>query len=261
MDYDAIVVGAGPAGLSAAAELARAKQRVLLLDRESFGGKVINTEWIENYPKRGERIAGPTLASQLLEEAERLGVEMELGEVVEIESYSGCRSVACADGKAFTAPVVIVAGGLDSRPLGVPGEDRYHGKGLIHCAFCDAGFYTDKVVAVCGGGDAGLTEALLLAKYASKVHVLEAQPSLTAKPELQEAARANPKLDIRTGQKAVEVVGDDAVTGIVTDSGEPLRMSPAARMPAASVSNSALTSMRPASSRPTTPSRYAEAGS
>lgn len=214
MDYDAIIVGAGPAGLCAGIELARAKYRVLLLDKESFGGRIMNVEWIENHPGAGERVAGAMLASELVNEAEKCGVQKELGEAVEIESYSGCLSVGCADGKAYTSSVVIQAGGLRSKRLGVPGEDRLQGKGIIHCALCDAGLYADRVVAVCGGGDAGIIEAMYLSNHASKVFVIEAQPGLTAAPRLQERARANAKLEIRCAEKVVEVLGGEFVTGV-----------------------------------------------
>jgi thioredoxin reductase (NADPH) len=216
MDYEVIIVGGGPAGLSAAGELSGAGRRVLVLDRESFGGQVGRLEWIENYPGPGERVEGPGLANALIEQAG--GVKMELGEVVEIESYSGCRSVTCADGKAYTAPVVIVAGGLHPRPLGIPGEEKFQGKGMIHCAFCDGGLYTGKTVAVCGGGDAGLMEALYLSRFAAQVHVIEAQPQLSAAAELQARARGNPKLDIRTGYRPVFIDGDEFVTAIAIQS-------------------------------------------
>jgi thioredoxin reductase (NADPH) len=134
--------------------------------------------------------------------------------VVEVESYSGCRSVTCEDGKAYTSCVVVLAGGVRPKKLGVPGEDRFQGKGVIHCAFCDAGLYADRVVAVCGGGDAGLIEASFLAKHASKVYVIEAQERLTGTPALQERARANPKLEVRCGQKVVEIAGDQGVTAV-----------------------------------------------
>ncbi len=212
MDYEVIIIGGGPAGLSAAAELARAKRRVLLIERESFGGQVGNLEWIENYPTPGESIEGPRLANSLVEAAS--GAKMELNGVIEIESYSGCRSVTCADGKAYTAPVVIVSSGLRSRPLGIPGEVEYQGKGMIHCAFCDGGLYTNKALAVCGGGDAGIREALYLAKFASIVHVIEVQKTLSAAPELRTLAHANTKLDIRLGHKPVAIAGGDFVTGI-----------------------------------------------
>ncbi len=218
MDYDTIVIGGGPAGLSAGIELAQAKYRVLLLEKESFGGPIINVEWINGYPHPGEKVAGAMLASELVKQAEQSGVEMELAEVVEIEPYSGCISVACADGKAYTSSVVICAGGLHSKKLDVPGEEEFQGKGMIHCALCDAGLYRDQVVAVCGGGDAGLIEALHLARFASKVFVIEAKAQLAAKPVLQARARADAKLAIRYGEKPVEIIGNQGVTGLVVES-------------------------------------------
>lgn len=218
MDYDAIVIGGGPAGLSAGIELAQAKYRVLLLEKESFGGPIINVEWINGYPRPGEKMAGAMLASEMVKQAEQSGVEMELAEVVEIEPYSGCISVVCADGKAYTSSVVIQAGGLHSRKLDVPGEEKFQGKGMIHCAMCDAGLYRDQVVAVCGGGDAGLVEAMYLARFASKVFVIEAEVQLAAKPELQARALADAKLAIRHGEKPVEIIGDQGVTGLVVES-------------------------------------------
>jgi thioredoxin reductase (NADPH) len=217
MDYDAIVIGGGPAGLSAGTALAQAKYRVLLLEKESFGGPIVNIEWINGYPRPGEKLAGAMLASELVKQAEQSGVEMEIAEVVEIEPYSGCMSVGCADGKAYTSSVVIQAGGLHSKKLGVPGEEEFQGKGMIHCAMCDAGLYRDQVVAVCGGGDAGLIEALYLANFAAKVIVVEAQAELSAKPVLQQRALAHPKLEIRRGERPVEIIGDRGVTGLVVE--------------------------------------------
>lgn len=217
MDYDAIVIGGGPAGLSAGIDLARAQYRVLLLEKESFGGPIINVEWIHGYPRPGEKVAGAMLASEMVQQAQQSGVEMELAEVVEIEPYSGCLSVVCADGKAYTASVLIHAGGLQSKKLGVPGEERFQGKGMIHCAMCDAGLYRERTVAVCGGGDAGLIEAMHLARFASKVFVVEAQAQLSAKPALQQRALADAKLEIRCGEKPVEIVGDQGVSGLVVE--------------------------------------------
>lgn len=217
MEYDAIVIGGGPAGLSAGIQLAQGKYHVLLLEKESFGGPIINVEWINGYPHPGDKVAGAMLASDMVSQAEQAGVEMELAEVVEIAPYSGCISVTCADGRAYTSSVVIHAGGLHSRKLGVPGEDQFQGKGMIHCAMCDAGLYRDKVVAVCGGGDAGLIEAMYLARFASRVLVIEAQPRLSAKPVLQERALADAKLAIRCGEKPVAIIGNEGVTGLLVE--------------------------------------------
>jgi thioredoxin reductase (NADPH) len=217
MDYDAIVIGGGPAGLSAGIELAQAKCRVLLLEKESFGGPIINIEWINGYPRPGEKVAGAKLASDLVTRAGQAGVEMELAEAIEIAAYSGCLSVTCADGRAYTSSVVIHAGGLNSRKLGIPGEDQFQGKGMIHCAMCDAGLYRDRIVAVCGGGNAGLIEAMYLARFASRVLVIEAQPDLSARPALQERARADAKLEIRCGEKPVAILGDGGVSGLLVE--------------------------------------------
>lgn len=214
MDYDAIIVGGGPAGLSAGIRLRRANYRVLLLEKESFGGQIMNVEWIEDYPAPGNRVAGAMLASEMVTEAQNCDVRMELGEVVEIESYSGCISVSCADGRAHTSSVVIVAGGLHPKKLGVPGEDKFQDKGMIHCAVCDAGLYRDGKVAVCGGGDAGFIDAMYLAKHAAKVYVIEAQPRPSATPLLQERAQFDSRLEIRCGEKPVEILGDNFVTGL-----------------------------------------------
>jgi thioredoxin reductase (NADPH) len=218
MDYDAIVIGGGAAGLTAATALARAKRHILVLDRESFGGQAMNLEWVEDYPAPGERMEGPAFGSKLVEAAEAAGVELELGEVIEVEAYSGCVSVTSAEGKAYTASVAILATGLRNKPLDVPGEAEFEGRGMIHCAFCDAGLYRDRVVAVCGGGDAGAIEALLLAKHASRVHLIESGPALTASAALQERVRAEPRLEVRCGERVTEVIGDDGVKAIAVQS-------------------------------------------
>jgi thioredoxin reductase (NADPH) len=217
MEYDAIIIGGGPAGLSAGIQLAQGNYNVLLVEKESFGGPIINVEWINGYPQPSDKVAGALLASKMVGQVEQAGVTMELAEVVEIAPYSGCISVTCADGRAYTSSVVIHAGGLHSRKLGVPGEDQFQGKGMIHCAMCDAGLYRDKVVAVCGGGDAGLIEAMYLARFASRVVVIEAQPRLSAKPGLQERALANAKLAIRYGEKPVAIIGAEGVAGLLVE--------------------------------------------
>jgi thioredoxin reductase (NADPH) len=188
-----------------------------VLEKESFGGQPMNLEWVEDYPAPGMRIAGPSLGAELAQKADEAGARLEIGEVEEIESYSASKAVSCADGGAYTSNLVIAAGGLAYKPLGVPAEARLEGKGVIHCAVCDGGLYADRVVAVCGGGDNGLIEAMYLAKFAAKVVVIEAAPELSARPDLQERALADPKLDIRTGKRAVDIAGDDGVTGVVIE--------------------------------------------
>ncbi|MFC1534842.1 NAD(P)/FAD-dependent oxidoreductase [Thermodesulfobacteriota bacterium] len=213
-DWDVVIVGGGPAGITAGLYLSRARYRVLLLEKDGFGGPIRNVELIENYPGFPEGVSGAELASGMVIQATDCGLQLELGEVVDIEIFSNCKYVTCADGKGYTAAVVIVAGGAKPKKLGVPGEDTFMDKGIIHCALCDGGQFVDRVIAVCGGGDAGISEALYMAKLASKVIILEAEPALTATPILQERAVANPKLDIRCGVKVEEIIGDEQVQAI-----------------------------------------------
>lgn len=216
-DFDAIVIGGGPAGLTAARRIAEAGRGVMVLEKEAFGGQLMNLEWAEDYPSPGARIAGPALGSGLADQAEAAGVRLEIGDVDEIESYSSAKAVSLADGAAYNANVIIVAAGLIPKPLGVAAEARLEGKGVIHCAVCDAGLYRDKAVAVCGGGDAGIIEALYLAKFAAKVFVIEAAAQLSARQELQESADDNEILDIRLGHLAVDIAGEDGVTGVIIE--------------------------------------------
>ncbi len=213
-DYDAIIIGGGPAGLTAGIYLTRARYRVLLLEKDQFGGQVKNIERVENYPGYADGVAGPQLASEMVNQALKCGVQLEQGEVTAIESYSSCISLLCSDGKGYTAAVVIIAGGARPKKLGVPGEDAFLGKGVIHCALCDGGQFVDRVVAVCGGGDAGVSEALYLTNLAGKVILLEVEQDLTATPILAERARVHPKLEIHCGEKIVEILGDEKLKAL-----------------------------------------------
>lgn len=214
MDYDVIIIGGGPAGLSAGLYVSRGNYRALLLEKESFGGRIKNVEWIENYPGFAKGVSGPQLASEMVDQATNAGLEIEMAEVTGIELYSGCRCVQLEDGRSYTADALIVAGGCRHKHLGVPGERELAGKGVIECAFCDGGQFSEKVVAVCGGGDSGITEALYLTKLASKVILLEAEPNLTATAVLQERARANKKIEIHCGTKVIAIQGSGHVEAL-----------------------------------------------
>jgi thioredoxin reductase (NADPH) len=213
-DWDAIIIGGGPAGLTAGLYLARARRRVVLIEKESFGGPVINYEKIENYPGFSQGIGGSQLVTEMVEQATNAGLQLESNEVVEVENFSSCRSVGCRDGKNYTAPIVIIAGGAIPKNLNVPGEEKLKGKGVFHCAFCDGGQFADKVVAVCGGGDAGIGGAIYLTQLCKQVSVIEFMPKLNASAILQERAVANPKIQIMTDTQVASIVGDDHVQGI-----------------------------------------------
>jgi thioredoxin reductase (NADPH) len=213
-DYDAIIIGGGPAGLTAGLYLARARRRVVLIEKGSFGGPVIDYERIENYPGFSQGIAGSQLVTEMVEQAVNAGLQLESNEVVEVENFSSCRSVSCSDGTNHTAPIVIIAGGAHPKNLNVPGEEKLKGKGVIYCAFCDGGQFADKVVAVCGGGDAGISGAIYLTNLCKQVFVIEFMPKLNASAILQERALANAKIQIMTDTKVASIIGDDHVQGI-----------------------------------------------
>jgi thioredoxin reductase (NADPH) len=213
-EWDAVIVGGGPAGLTAGLYLGRARRRVLLLEKETPGGYIRNIELIENYPGFAEGIAGAKLASAMLAQAREYGLETAIGEVTGLEAFSDTRYVSCADGQGCTAGVVIFAGGSKNKKLDVPGEAALAGKGVFECAFCDGGHFAGKTVAVCGGGDAGVTEALYLARIAAKVIVLEAMPALTATGVLRDRLAAAENIESRCGQRVVSINGTDRVEGV-----------------------------------------------
>jgi len=213
-DWDVVIVGGGPAGLTAGLYLSRAKRRTLLLEKDSFGGYIRNVEWIENYPGFANGVSGAQLASEMVSQAVMYGLRMEIGEVTGIELFSNCQWVGCTNGQGYTTNIVIIAGGSRHKKLGVPGEESLQGKGVFNCAFCDGGHFADRVVAVCGGGDAGVTEALYMTKIASKVILIEAEPKLTATAVLQERAFTHPKLEILCGMKVKTIAGDGKVEAI-----------------------------------------------
>jgi len=213
-DWDAVIVGGGPAGLTAGLYLARAKRRVLLLDKDTPGGYIRNVATIENYPGFAAGIGGARLAAEMVSQAGKYGLRMEAAEVTGLEVFSGTRWVGCARGEGYTTNIVIFAGGSKNKKLGVPGEAELAGKGVFECAFCDGGHYAGKVVAVCGGGDAGVTEALYMAKIAARVILIEAMPALTATAVLCDRLAADAKIEVRCGVKVKAITGGDRVEAI-----------------------------------------------
>jgi thioredoxin reductase (NADPH) len=213
-DWDAVIIGGGPAGLTAGLYLSRGRWRTLLLERSSYGGYIKNIEMIENYPGFAQGVSGAVLGTEMVNQAAKYGLQIKRAEVNSVQCFPGENWVTCADGKNYTTPVVIFAGGSVHKKLGVPGEETLHGRGVFSCALCDGGEFAGRVVAVIGGGDAGVTEALYMAKMASKVILMEAMPALSATAVLQDRLKSNPKIEVRLGVKVEAILGDERVEAV-----------------------------------------------
>ena len=217
-DYDVIIVGCGPAGIAAGIYTGRARLKVLILGRQAAGGEIRSIEHVENYPGFTEGISGAKLGLEMMKQAMKYGLEFKLAEVEGIELQNDYKVVKAKLIKAgqteevtYLAKTVIIAGGARPKKLGVSGENEFAGKGVIYCGVCDGPQFTDRVVAVAGGGDAGLTEALYLTRLASEITVIELMPQLNASKILQERALANSKIKIRCGTRIEAITGDDQV--------------------------------------------------
>jgi thioredoxin reductase (NADPH) len=213
-DWDAIIIGGGPAGLTAGLYLCRGNWRTLLIEKESVGGYIMNVEYIENYPGFADGVVGSVLGMEMKEQAVKYGLKIERNEVMSVSGSPTSKSIMCTDGATYSTSAVIIAGGSVPKKLGVPGEEKFRGSGVINCAFCDGGQFVDQVLAVCGGGDAGITEALYMANLASKVIVIEVIPELTATAVLRDRVKDNPKIEVRCGVKVTAITGDSQVEGI-----------------------------------------------
>ncbi len=195
-EYDVIIIGGGPAGLAAGLYTARARRRSLLLERAAAGGWIMNAELVENYPGFPQGINGLELADLMSEQAKKYGLEVLLAEVTGLELEGERKVIKTAEGD-FTARAVIIASGSDRVKLGVPGEEEFIGRGVGYCALCDAAFFREVPVAVVGGGNAAIDDALHLSKFAVKVTVIHRRQQLRATTILQERAFAEPKIEFR----------------------------------------------------------------
>ena len=214
MMYDTMIIGAGPAGMTAALYAARSNLKVALLERGIYGGQMNNTAEIENYPGYA-RISGPELAEKMFEPLENLGVEHLFGQVEKIEDHSDYKKIITED-EVFETKTVILASGANHRHLGVPGEEEYNSRGVSYCAVCDGAFFRDEDLLVVGGGDSAVEEAIFLTRFAKSVTIVHRRDQLRAQKLLQERAFANEKISFIWDSVVKEIKGDDRrVTSVV----------------------------------------------
>ncbi|NPV71732.1 MAG: thioredoxin-disulfide reductase [Firmicutes bacterium] len=194
--YDVVIMGAGPAGLTAGIYASRARLSVAIIERMAPGGQAATTIRIDNYPGFPDGIEGPELMARMEQQARKFGAEMIPAEVQSIgqAAAGAARFTVSTTGGEIGARAIIVATGTREKPLGVPGEQEFRGRGVSYCATCDGAFFRDKKVAVIGGGDSAVTEAIFLTRLASSVTVIHRRDALRANKYLQEKAMANPKL-------------------------------------------------------------------
>jgi len=204
-DHDVVIIGGGPAGLTAAIYAARAKLDAVVIEKAAPGGQILVTDWIENYPGFPDGLTGADLIQKMTEQAARFGVPVTYDEVLSLEKTPDNVIHVKLSGRTLTTKAAIVVTGASPKKLGVPGEDEFYGRGVSTCATCDAPFFKNSVVAAVGGGDTAVQEAIFLTRFAQKVYLIHRRDTLRAARLLQERVFANEK---------IEMVWDSVVTAI-----------------------------------------------
>jgi len=214
-EHELAIVGGGPAGLAAGIYAARGRLDAILLEAKPLtGGQILLTDVIENYPGFPEPLSGAELMEKMRKQAERFGLQFATAEITNVRAADGKYLLESAKGD-YSAKAVVVATGTESRKLGVPGEQEFWGMGVTTCATCDGPLYRDKPVAVIGGGDSAVKEAVYLTKFAGKVYVIHRRDKLRAEKIIQEQAFAREKIEFVWDTVVTEMVGDnDGLTGV-----------------------------------------------
>jgi thioredoxin reductase (NADPH) len=212
-DYDIIIVGGGPAGLSAGIYASRSRLRTLLIEKEMIGGNIVYAELVENYPGFPEGISGMDLTQDMHKQGTRFGMDTQMTEITGL-SVEGARKLVKTGEGEFSGRSLIIAGGSTRQSLGAPGEKELTGRGVSYCATCDAAFFTDQPVAVVGGGNAAIQEAVHLTRFASEVTLVHRRAELRATRIEQERAFAQPKIKFAWNSTVVAVEGKDTVDGL-----------------------------------------------
>ncbi len=195
VDYELVIIGGGPAGLTAGLYAARGGLNVILIEKIVPGGQVMISDWIENYPGFPEGISGPDLVQKMTEQVKRFDLNIENNEVLSVDFSEPVKKITLND-KTITSHTIIIATGASPKKLGVPGEDIFYGKGISSCATCDGPFFKDRVVAAVGGGDTAVQESLFLTKFVKKLYLIHRRDKLRAAAILQKRAFANEKIEM-----------------------------------------------------------------
>ena len=211
--HDVIIIGSGPAGYTAAVYTARAQLKPLVFEGISFGGALMTTTEVENYPGFREGITGPNLMEEMREQALRFGADLRMEDVDAVDLTGSVKTVTVGD-ETHRARSVILAMGAAARQLGVPGEQERIGMGVSTCATCDGFFFRDQDIAVIGGGDSAMEEAIFLTKFARSVTLIHRREEFRASKIMLDRAEANEKITILTNTAVTEIEGDPKVTGI-----------------------------------------------
>lgn len=212
--YDVVIIGAGPAGLSAALYAGRAKLSTLLLEKEKAGGQIATTHDVENYPGSIEDTTGPRLVARMVEQCKQFGVEIVYDEIASVD-LAGIDKVVTGRKATYHGKTVIIATGAQPRKLGIEGEKELTGKGISYCATCDAPFFEDLPVYVIGGGDTAVEESLFIAKFARKVYIVHRRDEFRAAKSIQEKVFSHDKIEVLWNKVVKEVTGDGMVERMV----------------------------------------------
>ncbi|BBY99714.1 thioredoxin-disulfide reductase [Mycolicibacterium fallax] len=212
--HDVIVIGSGPAGYTAAIYAARAELNPLVFEGTSFGGALMTTTEVENYPGFRSGIQGPELMEEMREQALRFGADLQMEDVESVSLDGPVKEVVTAGGQTHRARAVILAMGAAARYLGVPGEQELLGRGVSACATCDGFFFKEQDIAVIGGGDSAMEEATFLTKFARSVTIVHRREEFRASKIMLERARANDKIRFLTNTTVIAVDGESTVTGL-----------------------------------------------
>ena len=212
--YDIAVIGGGPAGLTAAVYACRAGKRVLVIENNVFGGQITWSPRVENFPGFLS-VSGTELGDKLLEQAIEQGAETELEEVTALSREQGSWRLSCESGASFTAKAVILATGAKPRMLGVAREEELVGAGVCYCAVCDGAFYAGRPVAVCGGGNSALQDALLLSESCSKVYLVHRRDTFRGEQKLVDALREHDNVEFVLNAKVEALLGEDELSGLL----------------------------------------------